>query len=201
MTVRLLRLPVRLSHPRPGTLSRYLDGELGQRERLALEAHLRACRACRARHESLSSTIRALGAMRPGARPGLSNSIIAALRAQIPVPTHVPQRPPLRPTSPVLTVLPGAARQQVDRSVRLDRLGGLGPGMRRIVRRSSVRVTLPIAFVVGVALSLVNQGGMLLGGHIDLQMCAVCGLNFLIPFLALNVVLVIAKRLSKGSPF
>jgi hypothetical protein len=52
-----------------------------------------------------------------------------------------------------------------------------------------MRVTFPIAIVLGVALSLVNQGGMLLSGDIDLRMCVICALNFLLPLAALNLLL------------
>jgi anti-sigma factor RsiW len=201
MTVRLRRLPMRLGHARPRTLSRYVDGELRRPQRLALEAHLRACRKCGALHESLSGTVQALASMRPSARPGLSNSIIAALRAQSPAPTDARGRSPLRAASPVLTVLPGTAQRAADRSLRRNRLGRLNRRWRHILHGSRVRVILPIALIVGVTLSLVNQGGMLLGGHIDLEMCAICGLNFVIPFVALNVVLLVAKRLSKDWPF
>ena len=63
--------------------------------------------------------------------------------------------------------------------------------------RAWLRVTVPIALVLGVALSLVNQAGMLLSGEIDLRMCAICGLDFLLPFAALNLVLAIAASIAR----
>jgi hypothetical protein len=61
--------------------------------------------------------------------------------------------------------------------------------VRSCLRRPRLRITVPIALLAGVAVSLVNHGGMLLSGHIDAQMCAICGLDFLVPFAALNVAL------------
>jgi hypothetical protein len=46
---------------------------------------------------------------------------------------------------------------------------------------------VPIALVTGVVLSLVNMGGMLVHGRIDLGVCVSCALDFLVPFLALNL--------------
>jgi hypothetical protein len=61
----------------------------------------------------------------------------------------------------------------------------------------SPRVTVPIAFLLGVVLSLVNQGGMLLAGQIDLRMCAICGLNFVLPLLGLNIALLAVGQLAE----
>ena len=69
--------------------------------------------------------------------------------------------------------------------------------VRDCLGRSRLRLTVPIAFVVGAILSLVNQGGMLLTGQIDLRMCAICGLDFLLPFVALNILLVAAANLAR----
>jgi uncharacterized membrane protein len=48
-------------------------------------------------------------------------------------------------------------------------------------------LTLPIAVIAGVVLSLVNMGGMLMHGKIDLGVCVSCAIDFLVPFLALNL--------------
>jgi hypothetical protein len=55
-----------------------------------------------------------------------------------------------------------------------------------------LRLTLPIALLVGAAITLLNQSQMIFAGRIDLEMCAVCALNFVIPFLALNAGLLLA---------
>jgi hypothetical protein len=57
-------------------------------------------------------------------------------------------------------------------------------------RRRQLAVTIPLALLVGLVLSLVNQGGMLFNGQIDVGMCVMCATDFLVPFLALNVLLV-----------
>jgi anti-sigma factor RsiW len=69
---------------------------------------------------------------------------------------------------------------------------------RFLLQRAQLRFTVPIGLLVGIALSLVNQGGMLLHGEIDLAMCAVCALDFLLPFVAMNVVLLATTRVLRG---
>jgi anti-sigma factor RsiW len=68
------------------------------------------------------------------------------------------------------------------------------PVLRYCLGRAQLRFTVPIALLVGAVLSLVNQGGMLLAGELDPAMCAICALNFVLPFIAMNVVLVGAAR-------
>jgi anti-sigma factor RsiW len=68
------------------------------------------------------------------------------------------------------------------------------PSLRYCLGRAQLRFTLPVALLVGVVLSLVNQGGMLLAGELDPGMCAICALNFVVPFIAMNLVLVVATR-------
>jgi hypothetical protein len=59
--------------------------------------------------------------------------------------------------------------------------------VRWCLRPPQLRLTLPIALLTGVVLSLVNMGGMLMHGKIDLGVCMSCALDFLVPFLALNL--------------
>jgi hypothetical protein len=62
------------------------------------------------------------------------------------------------------------------------------------MRRAQLRLTLPLAIAVGVALSLLNQYDMIFGGRSSpLEVCVMCAPNFVIPFLALNVVLLVAR--------
>jgi hypothetical protein len=48
--------------------------------------------------------------------------------------------------------------------------------------------------VTGVVLSFVNMGGMLMHGKIDLGVCLSCAMDFLVPFVALNLGLLLLAR-------
>ncbi len=78
-----------------------------------------------------------------------------------------------------------AERRTAGRESR--RRGGARAALRYCLQRAQLRLTLPIALLAGVVLSLINQGGILMDGRIDLAMCAMCAMNFLVPFVALNV--------------
>jgi hypothetical protein len=66
------------------------------------------------------------------------------------------------------------------------------------LRRSWLRVTLPIGLLLGVILSLVNQGGMLLSGQIDVRMCVICALDFVLPLAALSALMLAAASWAGG---
>jgi len=53
---------------------------------------------------------------------------------------------------------------------------------------------VPIALAAGVVLTMVNMGGQLLAGKIDLGMCAICTADFLVPVAAVNLGLVMLLR-------
>jgi hypothetical protein len=55
------------------------------------------------------------------------------------------------------------------------------------LRGAQLRLTLPLALLAGAILTLVNMGGQLMHGRLDLGMCAMCAMDFLVPFIALNV--------------
>ena len=59
------------------------------------------------------------------------------------------------------------------------------------MQRAQLRLTVPIALVAGVVLSMVNMGGMLMHGRIDLGVCVSCAIDFLVPFLALNLAMLL----------
>jgi len=67
-------------------LSAYQDGEVTTAEKDAIDAHLRACEACRKQHEALLQTYRMLrGLPEIEPAPGLSRRIVdSATRAQEP---------------------------------------------------------------------------------------------------------------------
>jgi hypothetical protein len=175
-------------HPRPVVISRYLQDELDTRGRHALEAHVRECHRCQRSLASLASTVDALGSLGRVTGPiGLADSIIEALRAESQAETAMgkPSRAGANP--PALTVVRDSVQPPPgDRSV-----GRWPPGARAALsyclQRRQLRFTLPIALVAGIVLSVVNMGGMLMHGRIDLGVCVSCAMDFLVPFLALNV--------------
>ena len=158
-------------------MSRYLERELAAAERGKLERHVSDCFSCRRELRSLSQTIGGLDSLRQPAPTGLADRVIAALWAA---------------TSPQLTVVhgdDGGAFAPVGWRARLRRAAAY------CLRRSQLRVTIPVGLVVGAVLSVVNQGGMLFEGRIDLAMCAACTLDFVLPFTAMNIVLLMVTRL------
>jgi predicted anti-sigma-YlaC factor YlaD len=180
-------------HPRPELVSRYIDDELDLRDRVALAAHLRDCARCRELLESLADMVKALGTIRTDPTPGRADTIVAALRRERPAQNGA--RPALiaRGTA-ALSVLPTAASGRERLAGRSNRAWA---AVRFCLRRAQLRVTVPLAVLIGVALSLVNQGGMLLHGRVDFAMCAMCGANFLLPFAGLNIALVMLYRLPR----
>jgi hypothetical protein len=163
-------------------LSRYLDDGLAVPDRRALERHLLDCAPCRRALGSLTCIRRALGAMREEPSPEIAAGVISALRA---APERNPQQGIIEPRPRTLRFGWAAPALALALSSFRDSLRGS-------LWRTRLRLTLPIGLLVGTILTLVNQGGMLLAGQIDARMCAVCGLDFLLPFVALNVVLAIA---------
>jgi anti-sigma factor RsiW len=172
------RLRERRRHPDPTTLSRYLDGDLPADERAEVDQHVGGCIPCRRLLRSLSQTIGGLRSLRGHAASGRADAIIAALSS--PTSADAARR---------LAVVTG--NRAVTRSTGPSRSWA---AVHYCLQRSRLRFTVPIGLLVGIVLSLVNQGGMLLHGEIDLAMCAVCALDFLVPFVAMNVVLLATTR-------
>lgn len=192
----LRRIMRACAHPAQEALSRHLDGEAPPAEHDAVQAHLDRCPRCRRRLGELSQTVRALGELRAEAPTGLADSILAGLRAESTAAAGAPSRSARRRDTPALRVLPGTGRAAtgngaLPESPAHDRRGVL----RDCLRRPRLRVTLPVALLVGVVLSFINQGATILGGHITVVICATCTLNVLVSFIALNIGLLIAIRL------
>ena len=190
MIERLRMLSTKRRHPASQLLSEYLDGDLTGGECRTLEAHVRDCARCRRVLDSLAKTIDALGSMRAGSPAGLSDSVIAAIRAES-VPDLGPtERASRRADQPALAVVrPSTELAAGDRWPDRARAA-----LRYCCQPAQLRVTLPIAVLVGIALSFVNMGGTLLHGRIDLAVCVMCATDILVPFLALNVVLLMIVR-------
>ena len=62
------------------------------------------------------------------------------------------------------------------------------------LQRRNLRRTLRIALVVGVILTLINQGTVIADGNATAATWLRCGLNFLVPFLVSNAGLLSARR-------
>jgi hypothetical protein len=60
--------------------------------------------------------------------------------------------------------------------------------------RRNLRRTITIALVVGIVLTLINQGSVIAGGHATAATWVRCGLNFVVPFLVSNAGLLSARR-------
>lgn len=52
-----------------------------------------------------------------------------------------------------------------------------------------MRLTVPIALIAGIVLSLVNMGGLLMHGRVEIGVCISCTIDFLVPFLPFNLAL------------
>lgn len=66
--------------------------------------------------------------------------------------------------------------------------------LRYCARREHLRRTLPIAAVVGVVLTAINQLDVIVAGHATTGTWVKCGLNFLVPFIVSNLGLLSARR-------
>jgi hypothetical protein len=113
--------------------------------------------------------------------PQIDESVISALRSE-------------RVGAPVERESDGPALSVVSSSIEPSPAVRLRARVRGALqfccRRRHLAVTIPLALLVGLVLSLVNQGGMLFNGQIDLGMCVMCATDVLVAFLALNVLLV-----------
>jgi Putative zinc-finger len=209
MTARLARLSLRWPgwHPGAPTLSRYHEGELTGRERAAVARHLDACSNCQALLESLATTVEALGSLHTHARPGLANSVIAALRAQEVSPAATSEDSARSREARALTLLRDsredpAAAAPGGRPARLACDGVVHTALDYCLRRAQLRLTLPLAVLVGTVLSVINQGDMIFGGRSSFfAICVGCAPNFLIPFAALSVGLLLAARRAERRRF
>lgn len=75
-----------------------------------------------------------------------------------------------------------------------DRAEPAAPEILRPAPQSDLIRTVRIALVVGVLLTAINPGGVLLGGRATAVTWIRCGLNFLVPFLVSNAGLISGGR-------
>ena len=168
-------------HPAPTMLSRYLDGDLAAEQRDAVEDHVRGCLSCRRLLQSLSQTISGLSTLIVHAPSHVTEGIVAALSSAS------------GDSAPQLTVVASDRAQS-----RADLWHWLRVAVRYCLQRSQLRITVPTGVLLGIVLSLVNMGGKVLPGEFDLRTCAVCAADFLLPFVAINVVLLAATWRTRG---
>jgi anti-sigma factor RsiW len=186
---RLRNLRPTQRHPRPVALSQYLDGDLDAAQRRRIEAHIRGCLRCRRKLASLTDTINALSTIASDQPNGLADSIIAALRNEdAPGNTTAPGLPD-RSGQPELKVLQGAGQPPLHNDSGARVLRRLRAAVRYCLSWSQLRLTLPITIAAGVVLTAVNMPGTMIHGRIDLGVCLMCATDFLVPFFALNLVL------------
>jgi hypothetical protein len=62
------------------------------------------------------------------------------------------------------------------------------------LQRRNLRRTIPIALVVGIILTLINQGSVIVAGHATIATWLRCLLNFVVPFLVSNAGLLSARH-------
>jgi hypothetical protein len=62
------------------------------------------------------------------------------------------------------------------------------------MQRRNLRRTVRIAVVVGVALTLINQGTVIASGHATTATWLRCALNFVVPFLVSNAGMLSARH-------
>ena len=187
MIERLGNRSLRRRHPRSVVFSRYLEGDLDPRRRSALEAHLGDCRRCRRELASLENTLGGLGSLQERAPDGLADSIVATLRAEAVHPAATSKKSETSRGAPALALVTDSTRASAAGRFRRGWSREARSALRWCLQRPQLTLTLPIALVTGVVLSMVNMGGMLMHGKIDLGVCVSCAIDFLVPFLALNL--------------
>jgi hypothetical protein len=87
-----------------------------------------------------------------------------------------------------------AERTAQDQAAECGALGIAREACALCLQRRNLRRTLPIALVVGVVLTLINQGGVLAAGHATTGTWVRCALNFVVPFLVSNAGLLSGRR-------
>jgi hypothetical protein len=172
-------------HPPSQYFSEYIDGDLPLAERRALEAHVRICARCQRLQSSLTRTVEALGSISPEPSTGIAESVIAALRSEgaTAEAARTDRHPPLTVVTPSATTI-----RRDSWSVRAR------AALAWCCERRQLRATVPVTLLVGAVLTVVNMGGMLVHGQVDLGMCAMCATDFVVPFVALNVALLLIVR-------
>jgi hypothetical protein len=95
-------------------------------------------------------------------------------------------------TSP--TPQPATGASSPSRSARRGRGRAALDACAFCLERRNLRRTVSIAIVVGIILTLINQGSVITTGHATAATWVRCALNFIVPFLVSNAGLLSARR-------
>lgn len=159
-------------------LCAYRDGALPDGEARRVHDHLARCLQCRGSLTELTAMATHLRAANAPAPDGLAERVIAYLDAES-----------------------AAARLSVISSATDVVRPGRAAAAWDITRRH-LRHTLPLAFVVGLLVTLLKDLGSLLAEGFTLETCAICGANFVVAFAVLNLGLLLAfpSLVADGEP-
>lgn len=149
-------------------LCAYRDGVLPDGEARRVRDHLVGCDACRGSLADLTAMAARLRASNTPAPEGLADRVIGYLDAQS--------------AAARLSVVSSASD-----GVRPDRVAAAWQ-----VAREQLRRTLPLAFVIGLLITLLKDLGSLLAEGLTLETCTICGANFVVAFAVLNLGLLLA---------
>lgn len=151
-------------------LCSYRDGALPGSESRRVQGHLARCEECRT---SLAELTVLAGRLRASSAPvpdGLAERVIAHLDAQS--------------SAARLSVVASAAEAVAPRRAGAAAVWG--------VARAHLTRTLPLALVIGLLVTLLKDLGALLADGFTFETCVVCGANFVLAFVVLNLGLLLA---------
>jgi anti-sigma factor RsiW len=168
-------------------LSGYLDDALPARQRSRLERHIRVCGECRRAVASVPNTLRMLRSLKIDTPPGLIDGVLSRLgEAATSTPPHSAQGD--HETQ---------SRANPQPAPRGSRTSALAARARDVLvyclTPAYLRRSIPIAVVIGVALTAIYQLGDFVTGRADAGAYFMCACNFVVPFVLVSVGLVIAR--------
>lgn len=148
-------------------LCAYRDASLPDGEARRVHDHLARCVECRGSLAELTAMATHLRASDAPVPEGLAERVIAHLDAES-----------------------AAARLRVISSEADDDPSRAALAWRVTCRH--LRRTLPLAFVIGLLITLLKDVGALLAEGLTLETCTICGANFVVAFVVLNLGLLLA---------
>lgn len=153
-------------------LSAYRDGALPAADARRVHDHLGGCGECRGSLDELTAIATRLRGSTAPAPDGLAERVIAYLDAES--------------AAPRLSVVPATSGDLVAGR----RTSAAAAGWA--VARQHLRRTMPLAFVIGLLITLLKDLGALLAEGLTLETCFICGANFVVAFVVLNIGLLLA---------